>query len=103
MNTKPAATGALIHRTPARDTCGAEREVGHGRVSADQAALRAAASDRGTDRGDGDIRDRLEGVLNKPRETLERGGHDAEQDQGDEKDNTREIDRKIDRDPGLSH
>lgn len=142
----------------ARDTYGAEREAGQGRVSAGLAALRAAAS---KDRGDGDIRDRLarivgreepeaggqsveelsdlrrvndrlretlgrsdeagadrgddgagkpsirerlEGVLNKPRETLERGdGHDAERDRGDEKENTREIDREIDRDPGLSH
>jgi len=89
----------------ARDTYGAEREAGQGRVSADLAALRAAASkDRGADRGDGDIRDRLEGVLNKLRETLERGDdRDAEQDRGDEKKNTREIDREIDRDPGLSH
>lgn len=146
----------------ARDTYGAEREAGQGRVSAGLAALRAAASkDRGADRGDGDIRDRLarivgqeepeaggqsvedpsdlrrvndrlretlgrsegaeadrdddgadkpsirerlEGVLNKPRETLERGdGRDAERDRGDEKENTREIDRDIDRDPGLSH
>jgi hypothetical protein len=159
----------------ARDTYGAEREAGQGRVSAGLAALRAAASkDRSADRGDGDFRDRLarvvgrsedrdgapkpEGrnyarerlkeimekdagrdgqaavhkldrhsdpefgedtareerkpsvnerlkdVLNKPRETLERGdGHGAERDRGDERENTREIDREIDRDPGLSH
>lgn len=146
----------------ARDTYGAERDAGQGRVSAGLAALRAAASkDRGADRGDGDIRDRLarivgreepeadgqsveepsdlrrvndrlretlgrseeagvdrgddsadkpsirerlEDVLNKPRETLDRGDdRDAERDRGDEKENTREIDREIDRDPGLSH
>ena len=146
----------------ARETYGAEREAGQGRVSAGLAALRAAASkDWFVDRGEGDIRDRLarivgredpeaggqsveepsnlwrvndrlretlgrseeigvdrgddgadkpsirerlEGVLNKPRETLERGdGRDAELDRGDEEENTREIDREIDRDPDLSH
>ncbi|NOC47710.1 MobQ family relaxase [Ruegeria sp. HKCCD7559] len=147
----------------ARDTYGAEREAGQGRVSAGLAALRAAASkDRDTDRGDGNIRDRLarivgreepevggqsveeppdrlqrfnerlretlgrseevevdrddggadkpsiqkrlEGVLNKQRETLEReGGRGAARDHGDEPEHEREIDREIDRDLGLSH
>ncbi|WP_419739516.1 MobQ family relaxase [Ruegeria sp.] len=142
----------------ARGTYGAEREAGQGRVSAGLAALRAAASkDRGVDRGDGDIRDRLarivgreepefggqsveepsdlrhvnerlreslgrseeagvdrgddgvdkpsirerlEGVLKKSRETLER---DVEWNRDDEQEHEREIDREIDRDSGLSH
>lgn len=64
-----------------------------------------AQADRGDDgEAKPSIRERLEGVLNKPRETLDRGDdRDAERDRGDEKENTREIDREIDRDPGLSH
>ncbi|MGH1447740.1 MAG: MobQ family relaxase [Cognatishimia sp.] len=146
----------------ARDTYGAEREAGQGRVSAGLAALRTAASkDRGADRGEGDIRDRLarivgreepeggvqsdeaplasqrvndllretlsrseeagadrdddgadgtsirerlESVLNKPRERLEiEDEQDKERDRGDEKENMREADRDRDRGPGLSH
>ncbi len=133
----------------ARDTYGAEREAGQGRVSAGLAALRAAASkDRGTEHGDGDIRDRLarivgredpeaggqsveersdlrhvnerlretlgrdddsagqpsirdrlEGVLNKPRETLERN---VERNRDDEPEHERETDREIDRGEGHS-
>ncbi|QFT75759.1 MULTISPECIES: MobQ family relaxase [unclassified Ruegeria] len=141
----------------ARDTYGAEREAGQGRVSAGLAALRAAASkDRGADRGGGDIRDRLarivgreepevggqsveepsdlrhvnerlretlgrseevgldegddgadkssirdrlEGVLNKPRETLE---SDVERNRDDEQEHERETDREVDRGEGHS-
>ena len=138
----------------ARETYGAEREAGQGRVSAGLAALRAAtAKDRGAragpedvrerlaqitgredreadverdspgrgrerlrealdrDRGgegpetseDGEkrsIRERLDDVLNKPRERLEiEDEREAERDV----ENEREIDREIDRDPGLSH
>lgn len=64
--------------------------------------VEADRNDDGADKPS--IRERLEGVLNKPRETLDRGDdRDAERDRGDEKENTREIDREIDRDPGLSH
>jgi len=137
----------------ARETYGAEREAGQGRVSAGLAALRAATSkerelrgsddirerlaqitgrdeaERGgqsdeepsrsaqerlrealdKDRGvepevsaeDGEkpsIRERLDDVLNKPRERLEL------EDEGErEKDREVESEREIDRDPGLSH
>lgn len=48
------------------------------------------------------IRERLNDVLNKPREKLEiEAERDVEKDRQVE--NEREIDREIDRDPGLSH
>lgn len=137
-----------------RETYCAEREAGHGRVSAGLAALRAASAkgrgararpedvrerlariigredreaeverdgpgcgrerlrealdrDRGGDgpeESDGgekrSIRERLDDVLNKPRERL---GIEDEPKTEREVENEREIDREIDRDPGLSH
>ncbi|WP_377194390.1 hypothetical protein [Ruegeria meonggei] len=48
------------------------------------------------------IREQLEGVLNKPRETLERDdGRKAEQDRGEGHEQEREIDR--DKDGGEGH
>ena len=137
----------------ARETYGAEREAGHGRVSAGLAALRAAAAkergagasedirerlaritgredreaevecdgpghgrerlrealdrDRGGDgpeESDGgkkrSIRERLDDVLNKPRQRL---GIEDEPKTEREVENEREIDREVDRDRGLSH
>ena len=46
------------------------------------------------------IRERLDDVLNKPRERLE---IEDEPEKDREVENEREIDREIDRDPGLSH
>ena len=141
----------------ARETYGAEREAGQGRVSAGLAALRAATSkergagasddirerlaritgreepergvqsdeerdrphnaqerlrealdkDRGVERDagveDGDkpsIRERLDDVLNKPRERLE---IENEPQKDKEVENEREIEKDVDRDRGLSH
>ena len=141
----------------ARETYGAERDAGQGRVSAGLAALRAAASkergagasddirerlaritgreepergvqsdeerdrprnaqerlrealdkDRGVERDagveDGDkpsIRERLDDVLNKPRERLE---IENEPQKDKEVENEREIEKDVDRDRGLSH
>jgi hypothetical protein len=139
----------------ARETYGAEREAGQGRVSAGLAALRAATSkergagasddirerlaritgrdepergvqsdeepkrsaqerlrealdkDRGVERDagaeDGDkpsIRERLDDVLNKPRERLE---IKDEPQKDREVESEKEIDREMDRDRGLSH
>jgi len=156
----------------ARETYGAEREAGQGRVSAGLAALRAAVdkdrsgergaedvrerlariTDRGRERDDTpepeagggktardrlkdildreasdtpqatshkldghsdreqgvepepkpSIRERLEDVLNKPREKLDIED-EREVESEKEIDNEREIDREVDRDRGLSH
>jgi hypothetical protein len=52
----------------ARETYGAEREAGQGRVSAGLAALRAAVDkDRSGERGDEGVRERLAGILDKGR------------------------------------
>ena len=62
----------------ARETYGAEREAGQGRVSASLAALRVAASkDRAAERGTGDIRDRLARIVG--REEPEVGGQSVEE------------------------
>lgn len=141
----------------ARETYGAEREAGQGRVSAGLAALRAAASkersagasddirerlaritgreepergvqsdeepgrprnaqerlrealdkDRGAGRDAGtedgqkpSIRERLDDVLNKPRERLE---IEDEPQKDREVESEKEIDREVDRDRGLGH
>lgn len=53
----------------ARETYGAEREAGQGRVSAGLAALRAAtAKDRDRERNPDDFRERLARVVDRPRE-----------------------------------
>ena len=52
----------------ARETYGAEREAGQGRVSAGLAALRAAVDkDRSGERGAEDVRERLAGIIDKGR------------------------------------
>ncbi|WP_187431967.1 hypothetical protein ROLI_048560 (plasmid) [Roseobacter fucihabitans] len=52
----------------ARETYGAEREAGQGRVSAGLAALRAAVDkDRSDERGVEDVRERLAGIIDKGR------------------------------------
>jgi hypothetical protein len=144
----------------ARETYGAERDAGQGRVSAGLAALRAATSkerasrasddirerlaqitgrdgpdrdalehggqsdeeptrsaqerlrealdknqgaerDHGAEYGDKpSIRDRLDDVLNKPREKLE---IEDELEKDREVESEKEIDREVDRDRGLSH
>jgi len=141
----------------ARETYGAERDAGQGRVSAGLAALRAAASkergagvsddirerlaritgrdepervlqsdeepgrarntqerlrealdkDHGAERDAGaedgekpSIRERLDDVLNKPRERLE---IEDEPQKDREVESEKEIDREVDRDRGLSH
>lgn len=139
----------------ARETYGAEREAGQGRVSAGLAALRAATSkergarasddirerlvqitgrdepergvqsdeepkrsaqerlrvaldkDQGAERDAGtedsekpSIRERLDDVLNKPRERLE---IEDEPEKDREVESEKEIERDVDRDRGLSH
>ncbi|MEM8977487.1 MAG: hypothetical protein AAGD43_36010 [Pseudomonadota bacterium] len=50
------------------------------------------------------VNERLEDVLNKPREKLEiEDDREQKKDQEVEKENEREIDTDVDRDPGLSH
>ncbi|MDA8587158.1 MobA/MobL family protein [Rhodobacteraceae bacterium] len=52
----------------ARETYGAEREAGQGRVSAGLAALRAAVDkDRSGERGEEGVRERLAGILDRDR------------------------------------
>lgn len=84
----------------------AEREVRSG-PNLGSARLRAALDqDRGgeveRDAGDGrpSIRERLDAVLNKPRERLEL---ENEPQKNREVESEREIDREVDRDRGLSH
>ncbi len=77
--------------------------------SAQERLREALDKDQGPERDQGaeegekpSIRERLDDVLNKPRERLEiEDERDQEKDQ--EVENDREIDREIDRDPGLSH
>ena len=63
----------------------------------DQGAGRDAGAEEGEKPS---IRERLDDVLNKPRERLE---IEDEPERDREIENEREIDREIDRDPGLSH
>ena len=85
---------------------GAERTE---RGRAQERLREALDRDRGDERDAGvedsqkpSIRERLDAVLNKPRERLEiEDEHDAEKDRKVK--NEREIDREVDRDRGLSH
>ena len=66
----------------ARETYGAEREAGHGRVSAGLAALRAAAAkDRSSEREAGDFRERLARITG--RDDVERDGPEADAERAD--------------------
>jgi len=82
-----------------------DEEPGRSR-NAHERLREALDKERGAERDQGaedaekpSIRERLEDVLNKPREKLEI--EEPEKDR--EVENEREIDREIDRDPGLSH
>ena len=64
----------------ARETYGAEREAGQGRVSAGLAALRAATSkNRSAERGSDDVRERLARITDRGQE---RGGQNNEEQAG---------------------
>ena len=64
----------------ARDSYGAAREEGHGRVSAGLVALRAAAARDGGERSPDDIRDRLAKIVERDREEPERDEPDRKRE-----------------------
>ncbi|MFV1681983.1 MobQ family relaxase [Phaeobacter sp. JH20_14] len=86
----------------ARDTYGAEREAGQGRVSAGLAALRAATSrERGPHASD-DIRERLAQITGRDgadRDAPERGGQSEEEPRRSAQERLREA---LDKDRGAS-
>jgi len=85
--------GVQSDEEPKRSAQERLREV----LDKDQGAERDAGAE---DAEKPSIRQRLDDVLNKPRERLE---IEDEQEKDREVENDREIDREIDRDPGLSH